>query len=147
VSLTEEIIIKKYPNRRLYNTKTSTYINLADVYNLVATNINFKIIDTKGIDITKSILIQVILEQETKGYATLPVSFLRQVILFYNLQGGKMIPEVMENFAEFLEKQGLIMANFLEMYNKENMDSPIELINKSYNKIFKSAFSYFAKDK
>ena len=147
MSLTEEIIIKKYPNRRLYNTKTSTYINLADVYNLVATNINFKIIDTKGIDITKSILIQVILEQETKGYATLPVSFLRQVILFYNLQGGKMIPEVMENFAEFLEKQGLIMANFLEMYNKENMDSPIELINKSYNKIFKSAFSYFAKDK
>jgi polyhydroxyalkanoate synthesis repressor PhaR len=146
VSFVEEIIIKKYPNRRLYNTNTSAYINLSDVYTLVASNVNFKIVDTQNVDITKSILIQVILEQETKGYATLPISFLRQIILFYNFQGGKVIPEVMENLSEFLEKQGSVMESFLSMY-KGTSEGPIDLINKNYSKIFKNAFNYFAKGK
>jgi polyhydroxyalkanoate synthesis repressor PhaR len=74
-------VIKKYPNRRLYDTEESRYITLVDVRNLVTSKIDFVVIDKKsGDDITRSILLQVISEQELQGEAIMSQDFLSQVI-------------------------------------------------------------------
>lgn len=79
------IVIKKYPNRRLYNTETSKYITLHDLSELVKKEQNFKVIDVKTQeDVTRIILTQIILEHETQGYNLLPMQFLKQIIKFYD---------------------------------------------------------------
>lgn len=82
-------IIKKYPNRRLYDTEESRYITLADVRNIVDSQSNLTVIDKKsGEDITRSILLQVISEQEHNGNAILSADFLAQIIRCY----GRIAP-------------------------------------------------------
>ncbi|TAH38296.1 MAG: polyhydroxyalkanoate synthesis repressor PhaR [Alphaproteobacteria bacterium] len=83
-----QIVIKKYANRRLYNTSTSTYVTLDDLCNMVKKGIDFGVYDAKnGDDLTRSVLTQIIVEQEAKGTNLLPVSFLKKLISFY---GGNM---------------------------------------------------------
>ena len=78
------IEIKKYSNRRLYNTKTSSYITQDDIVKLIKNNDNFRIIDSENKkNITSSVLIQVILERENSGVSLIPEDFLKQIILFY----------------------------------------------------------------
>jgi len=90
-------VIKKYPNRRLYDTEESRYITLADVKDLVIRKIDFVVIDKKsGDDITRSILLQVISEQEQQGEAIMSQDFLSQVIRSY----GKVVPGFMANYLE-----------------------------------------------
>lgn len=90
-------IIKKYPNRRLYDTEESRYITLADVRDLVLDKIDFTVIDKKsGDDITRSILLQVISEQEQQGDAVMSQDFLSQVIRSY----GKVMPGFMARYLE-----------------------------------------------
>ena len=90
-------VIKKYPNRRLYDTEESRYITLADVKDLVLNKIDFIVIDKKsGDDITRSILLQVISEQEQQGEAIMSEDFLSQVIRSY----GKVVPGFMANYLE-----------------------------------------------
>jgi len=90
-------VIKKYPNRRLYDTEESRYITLADVKSLVIGKIDFVVIDKKsGDDITRSILLQVISEQEQQGEAVMSQDFLSQVIRSY----GKVVPGFMSNYLE-----------------------------------------------
>ena len=90
-------VIKKYPNRRLYDTEESHYITLADVRDLVIKRIDFTIIDKKsGDDITRSILLQVISEQEAHGEAIMSKDFLSQVIRAY----GTVMPSVMGRYLE-----------------------------------------------
>ncbi len=89
--------IKKYPNRRLYDTDESRYITLADVRSLVIKKTEFVVIDKKsGEDITRSILLQVITEQEQKGEAVMSQDFLSQVIRSY----GKVVPSSAANYLE-----------------------------------------------
>jgi len=77
-------LIKKYPNRRLYDTQTSTYITLADVKQLVLENESFKVVDAKSAeDLTRSILLQIILEEESGGVPMFSSTMLAQVIRFY----------------------------------------------------------------
>jgi len=77
-------LIKKYPNRRLYDTKTSTYITLSDVKQLVLDNESFQVIDAKsGEDLTRSILLQIILEEESGGVPMFSPTALSQIIRFY----------------------------------------------------------------
>ena len=86
----EPITVKKYANRRLYNTGTSTYVTLEDLAAMVKAGENFVVADAKtGEDITRAVLTQIIVEQESKGQNLLPVDFLRQLIRFYgdSLQG------------------------------------------------------------
>ena len=91
------IVIKKYANRRLYNTSTSTYVTLDDLCNMVKKGIDFGVYDAKtGHDLTRPVLTQIIVEQEAKGTNLLPVSFLKKLIGFY---GGNMQLPV----AKFLE--------------------------------------------
>src|SRR5690606_20042478 len=83
----EPTVIKKYANRRLYNTGTSTYVTLEDLAQMVKSDEDFSVVDAKtGDDITRSVLTQIIFEQEGKGQNLLPITFLRQLIRFYGDQ-------------------------------------------------------------
>src|SRR5438067_2437426 len=78
------VIVKKYANRRLYNTATSSYVTLEDLAVMIKEGGDFVVYDAKsGDDITRSVLTQIIVEQEQKGHNLLPISFLRQLIGFY----------------------------------------------------------------
>ena len=101
----EPITIKKYANRRLYNTGTSTYVTLEDLATMVKGGENFVVYDAKtGEDITRSVLTQIILEEDGKGRNLLPIGFLRQLIGFYDDQLHAFLPRYlelsMENFAK-----------------------------------------------
>ena len=81
---TAERLIKKYPNRRLYDTETSTYITLTDVKQLVLDQEDFKVIDAKSTeDLTRAILLQIILDEESGGLPMFTSSMLSQIIRFY----------------------------------------------------------------
>ena len=93
----EAIIIKKYANRRLYNTDTSSYITLDDLAKMVRENVDFNVLDAKsGDDITHTILTQIIVEEESHGSQMLPVSFLRDLIGMYGNSMQSMMPSYLE---------------------------------------------------
>src|SRR3954471_4196748 len=94
----EPITIKKYANRRLYNTGTSTYVTLEDLAVMVKSGEDFVVYDAKtGEDITRSVLAQIIFEQENKeGQSLLPIAFLRQLIRFYGDSIQTMVPRFLE---------------------------------------------------
>jgi polyhydroxyalkanoate synthesis repressor PhaR len=95
--MSESRVIKKYPNRRLYDTEESRYITLSDIRDLVVDKVSFVVIDKKtGDDITRSILLQVISEQEANGDAVMSQDFLSQVIRSY----GNVMPDFMTNYLE-----------------------------------------------
>ncbi|MFO1321809.1 MAG: polyhydroxyalkanoate synthesis repressor PhaR [Burkholderiales bacterium] len=106
--MSEELrLIKKYPNRRLYDTATSSYITLADVKVLVLEQVAFKVIDAKtGEDLTRSILLQIILEEETAGAPMFSSDMLSQIIRFYgNAMQGMMGSYLEKNIQTFMEIQ------------------------------------------
>jgi polyhydroxyalkanoate synthesis repressor PhaR len=91
------ITIKKYANRRLYNTATSSYVTLDHLCQMVKDGIDFVVYDAKtGEDITRSVLTQIIVEEESKGQNLLPISFLRQLIGFYGDSMQWMVPSYLE---------------------------------------------------
>jgi polyhydroxyalkanoate synthesis repressor PhaR len=93
----EPVTIKKYANRRLYNTGTSTYVTLEDLAVMVKEGEDFVVYDAKtGEDITRSVLTQIIFEQENKGTNLLPITFLRQVIRFYGDSMQTLLPRYLE---------------------------------------------------
>jgi len=94
----EPVIIKKYANRRLYNTGTSTYVTLEDLAAMVKAGEDFVVYDAKtGDDITRSVLTQIIFEQENKeGQNLLPITFLRQLIRFYGDSMQMLVPRYLE---------------------------------------------------
>ena len=93
----EPIIIKKYANRRLYNTDTSSYITLDDLAGMVRENVDFQVLDAKsGDDITHTILTQIIVDEESSGAQMLPVSFLRDLISMYGNSMQSMMPSYLE---------------------------------------------------
>src|SRR6188508_1809766 len=92
------ITIKKYANRRLYNTGTSTYVTLEDLAQMVKKGEDFVVYDAKtGEDITRSVLAQIIFEQEGKeGQSLMPIAFLRQLIRFYGDSMQMLVPRYLE---------------------------------------------------
>lgn len=91
------VVIKKYANRRLYNTDTSTYVTLEDLAEMVKAGRIFVVNDAKsGDDITRSVLTQIIFEQENKGQNLLPIAFLRQLIPYYGDSLQKLVPGFLE---------------------------------------------------
>ena len=94
----EPVTIKKYANRRLYNTGTSTYVTLEDLAGMVKAGEDFVVYDAKtGEDITRSVLTQIIFEQENKeGQNLLPITFLRQLISFYGDSMGMLVPRYLD---------------------------------------------------
>lgn len=94
---TDPITIKKYANRRLYNTGTSTYVTLEDLASMVKKGDDFQVVDAKsGDDITHQVLTQIIFEQENKGQNLLPITFLRQLIRFYGDSVQSFVPKYLE---------------------------------------------------
>jgi polyhydroxyalkanoate synthesis repressor PhaR len=91
------VVVKKYANRRLYNTATSSYVTLDDLAKLIKQGGDFVAHDAKtGEDITRSVLTQIIVEQEQKGQNLLPISFLRQLIGFYGDSMQFLVPGYLE---------------------------------------------------
>ncbi|MSO81521.1 MAG: polyhydroxyalkanoate synthesis repressor PhaR [Alphaproteobacteria bacterium] len=94
----EPIRIKKYANRRLYNTATSSYVTLDDLSVMVRDGQDFTVVDAKtNADITRSVLTQIIFEEESKGHNLLPVNFLRQLIALY----GDSLQAIVPNYLEY----------------------------------------------
>lgn len=101
----EPVVIKKYANRRLYNTETSTYITQADLADIIRTGRNVEVVDAKsGEDLTRQTLAQIILEEESKGAAMLPVSFLKNVIGFYDNSMQTIVPHYLEMVMDVFQK-------------------------------------------
>jgi polyhydroxyalkanoate synthesis repressor PhaR len=105
----EAVVIKKYANRRLYNTETSTYVTLEDLATMVRGDRDFVVYDAKtGDELTHSVLTQIIVEQESRaagGSQMLPIPFLRQLIRFYDDSIGRMVPSYLQMSLETLVKE------------------------------------------
>nr|WP_229665319.1 polyhydroxyalkanoate synthesis repressor PhaR [Croceicoccus mobilis] len=101
------IIIKKYANRRLYNTDSSSYITLDHLAEMTREGVDFQVIDAKsGADITHQILTQIIMDEEAAGSQMLPVSFLRDLIGMYGNSMQAMVPHFLEmSMAQFRDNQ------------------------------------------
>ncbi|MGE5665772.1 MAG: polyhydroxyalkanoate synthesis repressor PhaR [Betaproteobacteria bacterium] len=112
-------LIKKYPNRRLYDTETSTYITLADVKELVLGQEEFQVLDAKsGEDLTRQILLQIILEEESGGVPMFTAQMLSQIIRFYgNAMQGMMGSYLEKNIQAFIEIQGKLQENSKAFYD------------------------------
>lgn len=114
----EAVVIKKYANRRLYNTETSTYVTLEDLAQMVRNDKDFVVYDAKsGDDLTHAVLTQIIVEQESRqgGQTLLPIPFLRQLIRFYDDSIGRLVPSYLqfslENLVKEQEKFRSLFAN------------------------------------
>jgi len=129
-------IIKKYPNRRLYDTEESRYITLADVRNLVIGKTHFVVIDKKsGDDITRSILLQVISEQEQQGEAIMSQDFLSQVIRSY----GKVVPGFMADYLEqsmklFVTQQQNLRGQVKRVVGLDPVVAVADIAQKNFNR-------------
>src|SRR5579859_6985904 len=115
---TAERLIKKYPNRRLYDTETSTYITLTDVKQLVLEQEDFKVVDAKSNeDLTRSILLQIILEEESGGVPMFSSSMLSQIIRFYgHAMQGMMGTYLEKNIQAFIDIQNKLADNSKGLY-------------------------------
>lgn len=104
---TDVVVIKKYANRRLYNTRTSAYVTLEDLAAMVREGVEFVVYDAKtNDDLTRQILTQIIFEEESRGEALLPVQFLRQLIGFYGGSMQGVLPSYLEmSLANFSRQQ------------------------------------------
>lgn len=93
----ERVVIKKYANRRLYNTKSSAYVTLENLSEMVKDGVDFVVYDAKtGEDITRSVLTQIIFDEESRGQNLLPIQFLRQLIRFYGDSMQAFVPSYLE---------------------------------------------------
>lgn len=104
----EAVVIKKYANRRLYNTETSTYVTLDDLAAMVRNDKDFVVYDAKtGDDLTHTVLTQIIVDQESRegGQNLLPIPFLRQLIRFYDDSIGRMVPGYLQFSLDTLAKE------------------------------------------
>jgi len=116
-------MIKKYPNRRLYDTQTSTYITLADVKQLVLEHENFQVIDAKsGEDLTRPILLQIILEEEAGGVPMFSAQMLSQIIRFYgNAMQGMMGSYLEKNIQAFIDIQAKLSEQSKAFYESNKI--------------------------
>jgi polyhydroxyalkanoate synthesis repressor PhaR len=140
----EPVTIKKYANRRLYNTGTSTYVTLEDLAVMVKEGEDFVVFDAKtGEEITRSVLTQIIFEQENKGQNLLPITFLRQLIRFYGDSMQMLVPRYLEMSVENLTRE---QARFRESIGKTFGGGGINLLEDQVRRnmeMFERAFTMF----
>ena len=148
------VTIKKYANRRLYNTGTSTYVTLEDLASMVKAGDDFVVYDAKsGDDITRSVLTQIIFELENKeGQNMLPVSFLRQLISYYGDQMQMEVPSFLEHSMKaFNEQQVQIREQMTRAFGDiplaKNLQAPMQLMEeqvKRNTEMFHQAMQMFS---
>ncbi len=142
----EPVIIKKYANRRLYNTGTSTYVTLEDLASMVKAGEDFVVYDAKtSEDITRSVLTQIIFEQENKeGQNLLPINFLRQLIRFYGDSMQMLVPRYLEASIDTLSReQGKFRDQMAQAFGVSGF-GPLEDIARRNMETFERAFAMFA---
>ncbi|PYE85212.1 polyhydroxyalkanoate synthesis repressor PhaR [Phyllobacterium leguminum] len=148
-------IIKKYANRRLYNTGTSTYVTLEDLAEMVKKGEEFTVQDARtGEDITHSVLTQIIFELENKdSQYMLPISFLRQLIAFYGDQMQTILPSYLEqSMAAFTREQERMREQMTGAFGKSSadfmrMNIPVKLIEEQVRRnteMFNQAMRMFS---
>ena len=147
-------LIKKYANRRLYNTGTSTYVTLDDLAVMVKKGEEFTVQDAKtGEDITHSVLTQIIFEQESKtGNTLLPISFLRQLISYYGDQMQMVVPSYLEHSMQaFGEQQAQMREQITRAFGDnplaKNFQLPIQMVEEQVRRnteMFQQAMQMFA---
>src|SRR5258707_8310705 len=141
----EPVTIKKYANRRLYNTGTSTYVTLEDLAGLVKSGEDFIVYDAKsGEDITRSVLTQIIFEQENKGGQNLlPITFLRQLIRFYGDSMQMLVPRYLEVSIESLTREQEKFRHQLSHAFGAGPFAPLEDQVRRNMEMFERAFAMF----
>jgi len=142
----EPVTIKKYANRRLYNTGTSTYVTLEDLAVMVKEGEDFVVFDAKtGEDITRSVLTQIIFEQENKGANLLPINFLRQVIRFYGDSMQLIVPRYLEASIDlFTRDQGKFRESMTKAFGGASPGfNPVEDMVRRNMEMFERAFTMF----
>ncbi len=147
-------IIKKYANRRLYNTGTSTYVTLDDLAEMVKRGEDFTVQDAKsGDDITHSVLTQIIFEQESKtGNTLLPISFLRQLISYYGDQMQVVVPSYLEHSMQaFAEQQNQMQEQMSKAFGEtplgKNFQLPMQMVEEQVRRnteLFQNAMKMFS---
>src|SRR5262249_48026237 len=142
----EPVTIKKYANRRLYNTGTSTYVTLEDLAAMVKAGEDFVVYDAKtGEDITRSVLAQIIFEQENKeGQNLLPINFLRQLIRFYGDSMQMLVPRYLEVSLESLTRE---QEKFRQQMAQAFGGTPFGALEEQVRRnmeMFERAFAMFA---
>jgi polyhydroxyalkanoate synthesis repressor PhaR len=142
----EPVTIKKYANRRLYNTGTSTYVTLEDLAAMVKTGEDFVVYDAKtGDEITRSVLTQIIFEQENKeGQNLLPIAFLRQLIRFYGDSMQMLVPRYLEVSIESLTREQEKFRNQMAQAFGVGAFSSLEDQVRRNMEMFERAFTMFA---
>ncbi|TAK47437.1 MAG: polyhydroxyalkanoate synthesis repressor PhaR [Xanthobacteraceae bacterium] len=141
----EPITIKKYANRRLYNTGTSTYVTLEDLAKMVKEGEDFLVYDAKsGEDITRPVLAQIIFEQENKeGQNLLPTAFLRQLIRFYGDSMQMLVPRYLEASIDmFTRDQGKFRQQMAQAFGV-NAFGPLEEQVRRNMELFERTFAMF----
>ena len=138
----ETVIIKKYANRRLYNTKSSSYITLDHLAKMTREGVDFKVLDAKtGADITHQILTQIIMEEETvRGEQMLPVNFLRQLISMYGNSMQGLVPHYLEASMENFRSN---QAKLREAFEASLGANPLAKLAQQNLAMFKAAASAF----
>ncbi|MBS0385977.1 MAG: polyhydroxyalkanoate synthesis repressor PhaR [Proteobacteria bacterium] len=145
-NLTEPVIIKKYANRRLYNTAASQYVTLEHLSEMVREGVDFVVQDAKtGDDITRSVLTQIIFEQESRGQNLLPVQFLRRLIRFYGDQMQGFLPPYLEMSMEsFAKAQDKMRENMSRAFGATTPMAAFEEQAQRNMQMFQQALSMWA---
>jgi polyhydroxyalkanoate synthesis repressor PhaR len=141
----EPITIKKYANRRLYNTGTSTYVTLEDLAAMLKKGENFVVFDAKtNEDITRSVFAQIIFEQENKeGQNLLPINFLRQLIRFYGDSMQMLVPRYLEASLDSLTReQEKFRTQMAQAFGIGNLGAMEEQVRRNME-MFERAFTVF----
>ncbi len=138
----EPVIIKKYANRQLYNTGTSTYVTLEDLAAMVKAGEDFVVYDAKtSEDITRSVLTQIIFEQENKeGQNLLPITFLRQLIRFYGDSMQMLVPHYLEvSIDNLTREQGKFRDQMAQAFGVSGF-GPLEDVARRNMEMFQRTF-------
>ncbi|GAC1348199.1 MAG: hypothetical protein NVSMB18_35650 [Acetobacteraceae bacterium] len=141
---TTPVVVKKYANRRLYNTETSSYITLDNLADMIRAGRDFVVYDAKsGDDITRGVLTQIIVEEENKGSSMLPTAFLRQLIGFYggSLQG--VVPRYLEHAMASFARQQQQVRQMMQQTLSPFLPLGVEEMSRQNIAIFERAMSMF----
>jgi polyhydroxyalkanoate synthesis repressor PhaR len=140
------VVIKKYANRRLYNTSTSSYVTLDDLSRMVKAGREFVVYDAKtGEEITRAVLTQIIVEEEQKGQNLLPISFLRQLISLYGDSMQWLVPRYLEHaMTTFARNQEQMRKNLQDAFGGLFPFGPLEEMGKQNLALFEKAMKMFS---
>jgi len=143
---TQPVIIKKYANRRLYNTSTSSYVTLDDLSRMVKQGNEFVVFDAKtSEDITRPVLTQIIVEEEQKGQNLLPISFLRQLISLYGDSMQWLVPRYLDHaMSTFARNQEQMRKSLQDAFGGLFPFGPLEEMGKQNLALFEKTMKMFS---